>query len=573
MTAVCILCVSAFGVAAAAPEATIINSSECVVAITGTATPGSYVTAIVFKPGYTEEDFTTTGAIQYFAGQVAADENECGHDGNYCFHASFAGEGGDFTVVVNNGEEKTSMSYTFYPNDVKEALIEKANEASKAELLADADAEDESEETLLDVIYSRFSLARLSLYADGDKAAIAGAFVKYRENLEGDEFAAETVEDIDAFYAALSEIAFIGAYNGDCEDLIFDEDDNFLYTDSIMNIAGSEEIEDYTLYISEEGKDALKADLFEDTYTTVEDIEEKIAELVHFRVLVDYVERGEGHIEGFFEKYEEAYEEAGFKFEKLYSVKNPNSYYSKVATSKKTTLADLAKEFNNLFKSGNGGGNGGGGNGGGKVNIDTGDTTYVPGTEVITPATPVITPAPATPVFTDLEGADWAADAISALSEQGIINGKGDGKFAPADNVTRAEFVKIIVSAFGGVNSAASCNFFDVADDWSKPYIATALHNGFVSGVSETEFAPAGQITREQAAVIIYKVLTSNGKALDVAGSFADEATVSDWAKDAVSALKGAGIVSGRDGDNFCPADKLTRAEAAKLIYSIMNVQ
>lgn len=568
MTAVCILCVSAFGVAAAAPEATIVSSMSGTVAISGTATPGSYVTAIVLNPGYTEEQFTTDGAIQYFAGQVAADENECGHSGNYCFHAGFYGTGGTYTIIVNDGAEKSSMPFTFYPASVKFDLVESVNDATKASLLADADETDESDATVLDIIFDRFSLAESELYSEGDKAAIAGALVAYRDTLDGDEFAYETAEDLDAFYAALKEVSLVAAYNADKEALVFDEDDNFLYADTILSIAGTEEVADYAAYISDAGKESFKEDLFEGTYKTASDIEEAIKELTYFYVLVDYVEKGSGHVEGFFDKYGEAYEEAGFKLEKLDDVKNPSSYYSKVAASTKSTLATLAKEFNDLFKGGNGGGSGTG-----KVYVDTGATTYVPGTDVITPATPVITPAPATPVFTDLEDVEWAADAISALSEQGIINGKGDGKFAPGDNVTRAEFVKIIVSAFGGVNSAATCNFFDVADDWSKPYIATALHNGFVSGVSETEFAPAGQITREQAAVIIYKVLTSNGKAFEVAGSFADEATVSAWAKDAVSALKGAGIINGRDGDNFCPADKLTRAEAAKLIYSIMNVQ
>ncbi|MBE7013128.1 MAG: S-layer homology domain-containing protein [Ruminococcaceae bacterium] len=567
LAAVCIICLMAFGVSAAAPETTIISSMDGTIAITGTATPGEYVTAIVLNPGYDESDFVTSPAeaIQYFYGQVAQESNECGHAGNYCFHAGIHGVDGDFTVIVNDGEEKVAVPFAFYSAGTKFDDIEMVNGATKAYLLEDANEEDEVDETRLDVIYDHFSLADTELYKEGDKGAIAAALIAYRNTMDGNVFGDETAEDLDNFYAMLSEVSLVAAYNADMEDLVVDEDGNFLYTASIMNIADTDEIADCIEYITEAGKGDMLETLFKDTYTKAEEIEENILSLTYLHILVDYVERGNGHVEGYLlDKYEDAYDEAGFKLGKLDDVKNPSTYYSKIVASNKTTLKDLAEEFNDLFDK-----KSSGGSGGGKVFSDSADSGYIPGTGdvVITPVTPV------KPTFTDLAGAEWAVEAITALSEQGIISGRGDGVFAPADNVTRAEFVKIIVSAFGGVHSAASCNFVDVADDWAKPYIATAFTKGYVSGTSETTFAPAGQITREQAAVIIYKVLTGEGKTFETVATFADDAAISAYAKDAVAALKGAGIINGRDGDNFCPGETLTRAEAAKLIYSIINVQ
>lgn len=175
--------------------------------------------------------------------------------------------------------------------------------------------------------------------------------------------------------------------------------------------------------------------------------------------------------------------------------------------------------------------------------------------------------------FSDLSDAAWATEAIKALAEDGIVSGKGDGKFYPNDTVTREEFVKIIVEALDIYNKNAVASFDDVQDSrWSYGYIASAVHAGIIKGVSDTEFNPAGTMSRQDMAVIMYRVAGLLG--LDVAGDssvFADNADIAEYAKEAVGALSGAGIINGTGNDCFSPKGTVTRAQAAKVVYEVMN--
>ena len=126
----------------------------------------------------------------------------------------------------------------------------------------------------------------------------------------------------------------------------------------------------------------------------------------------------------------------------------------------------------------------------------------------------------------------------------------------------------------GEIDKSAENTFADSDGHWAKDYIATAVKAGITTGVTDTEFNPDGLITREQAATILYRAIVSKGIVLEISGEvFADDASISDWAKDAVYALKAAGIISGRDGNNFCAGDSITRAEAAKIVYMIRNLK
>ncbi len=182
-------------------------------------------------------------------------------------------------------------------------------------------------------------------------------------------------------------------------------------------------------------------------------------------------------------------------------------------------------------------------------------------------------PAPA-PVFgfNDLEGYDWAKSAILMLTADGIVNGKSEGIFAPGDNVTRAEFAKIIIGAFGLVDNSAEINFADTPKShWSYKYIASAAKENIVTGVSATSFNPDGKITRQDMATICYRVLKSLGieTSSEAKKDFADASQISGYAKEAVDALSGLGIINGKGNDKFAPMDYATRAEAAKIIHSL----
>ena len=86
-------------------------------------------------------------------------------------------------------------------------------------------------------------------------------------------------------------------------------------------------------------------------------------------------------------------------------------------------------------------------------------------------------------IFDDLLSVEWARVAIEALYNNGIINGVGDNKFAPMNNIKREEFVKIVVIAFGVYDKTLKSDFADTnPDEWYSAYIASAKKAGIVNG-------------------------------------------------------------------------------------------
>lgn len=200
------------------------------------------------------------------------------------------------------------------------------------------------------------------------------------------------------------------------------------------------------------------------------------------------------------------------------------------------------------------------------------DTPSGTGT-TITGSTTVPTVKPSTSgTFTDIGEAAWAKTAIEALVKEGVLAGKGDGKFYPNDAVTREEYTKIIVEAADMHDANATVSFDDVAANrWSYSYIASGYRANIIQGVGGNQFSPAGAMTRQDMAVIMKRVadyfgieLTGNGAA------FADDAAIADYAKDAVYALSGAGIINGVGDNQFSPKTTVTRAQAAKVVYELL---
>lgn len=175
--------------------------------------------------------------------------------------------------------------------------------------------------------------------------------------------------------------------------------------------------------------------------------------------------------------------------------------------------------------------------------------------------------------FSDLGDAAWAESSVKYLASKGVVSGKGDGKFYPNDTVTREEFVKIIVEAFKIYSNTATVEFEDVdSGRWSYGYIASAYRAGIIAGNSDTTFNPAGEMTRQDMAVIMYRVANLVGLSLNSADvTFADGADIADYAKEAVGALCSAGIINGTGDNCFSPLETVTRAQAAKIAYELMN--
>ncbi len=196
------------------------------------------------------------------------------------------------------------------------------------------------------------------------------------------------------------------------------------------------------------------------------------------------------------------------------------------------------------------------------------------GSAVVSPAaTPTPAPVPtAAPrhEFSDMQNFDWAKEAVEALYDEKIVSGVGDNKFEPSREVTREEFVKMLAEAFKIPQSDEKINFSDVSEsDWFAPYVFAAVASGTVRGISEDLFGTGKSITRADMAVMAYRAAglsKADGK------TFADDGEIPDYAKEAVYTLNAAGIISGTGDNKFSPAASANRAEAAKIIYMLKNL-
>ncbi|MBQ3225167.1 MAG: S-layer homology domain-containing protein, partial [Oscillospiraceae bacterium] len=183
------------------------------------------------------------------------------------------------------------------------------------------------------------------------------------------------------------------------------------------------------------------------------------------------------------------------------------------------------------------------------------------------------------PQFTDLGNHSWAADAINPLAAADIIRGTSETTFAPATNITRADFALLLVRAFNLTSDNAE-NFADVsASDYFATELAIARNTGIVNGIGDNKFAPRNHITRQDMMVIVYRALNSlpleekgdRRMAVDeVLPQYPDFTTVAPYAKEAVTALIGAGLVNGKN-NLIAPTDYTTRAEVAVLIKRILD--
>ena len=177
--------------------------------------------------------------------------------------------------------------------------------------------------------------------------------------------------------------------------------------------------------------------------------------------------------------------------------------------------------------------------------------------------------------FIDLETVPWAKKEIEALAEKGVIDGVGNNKFNPGGYVTREEFIKLAVIGFNLPIEETKNTFTDVNEnDWFYKPVMNAYALGIINGVDFDTFGTGSKITREQLCTIVYRAMLTLDVQIeveDMAVEIADKEKISDYAIDAVEAMYRAGIVSGVGNGNFAPDMYATRAQAAKIIYEVIE--
>lgn len=177
--------------------------------------------------------------------------------------------------------------------------------------------------------------------------------------------------------------------------------------------------------------------------------------------------------------------------------------------------------------------------------------------------------------FPDVVG-HWAEDVIRDLADRGILAGYDDGNFKPDSGVTRQEIAVIMTRALGLEEKAAeyAAKDTDFADDaniaaWGRGAITLMIEMGIYTGYDDNEFKPNKTILRQEliAVVMRYAAMTEEG----MKTVFDDSHEIHGYAESFIAHASELGIVNGYPDGTFKPLNNVTRAEAAKIIYGVID--
>jgi hypothetical protein len=191
-------------------------------------------------------------------------------------------------------------------------------------------------------------------------------------------------------------------------------------------------------------------------------------------------------------------------------------------------------------------------------------------TGVLAGVTGSLSPAMAASSFQDVDPQAWYAPYVEKAAANHLLNGMGDGRFAPEALVTRAQFTAMMYNLlFAGEPLPSTCEFTDV-EGWAAPFVQFAKNKGFISGIGDNRFAPDAPLTREQAAAVFLNALKAKYQLSDLKdvlpSTFSDVNEIAPGFRQNIALAVRLGILSGVGDNRFAPKQTMTRAEAATMI-------
>lgn len=173
--------------------------------------------------------------------------------------------------------------------------------------------------------------------------------------------------------------------------------------------------------------------------------------------------------------------------------------------------------------------------------------------------------------FVDVSIGDWYYDAVRFVSENGLMNGVGNGYFSPNMNLSRAMFAQILYNKAGRPSAVGSSAFNDVPiGAWYTDAVTWAAANDIVGGYGNGAFGPDDPITREQLAVMLWRYA---GKPVppNLLLNFSDTDHISEYALDALFWATENGIINGKGGGILDPRGQATRAQVAQMLMNYLK--
>ena len=171
--------------------------------------------------------------------------------------------------------------------------------------------------------------------------------------------------------------------------------------------------------------------------------------------------------------------------------------------------------------------------------------------------------------FSDLPTDHWAHDAIVYCAENGIVKGRTDGTFDPEGSIKRDEVAAMLDRAFDAAE-IEKVAFKDVTEGWYVKEVLSAAGKGLFVGYPEGTFCPENAITRQDAMIVISRLLNVKGEAADLK-DFKDANAVGSWAVAEVAGVVKADVIEGYEDGTLRPTNNITRAEFAKIMFEVLS--
>ena len=172
--------------------------------------------------------------------------------------------------------------------------------------------------------------------------------------------------------------------------------------------------------------------------------------------------------------------------------------------------------------------------------------------------------------YADIDAGSWYADAVEYVRDNGLMSGTTATTFEPGGTTTRAMLAQILYREAGSPAVSGNDTFTDTQEGaWYADAVLWATQAGVISGYGDGRFGPNDPVSREQIAVILWRYA---GSPAAQGEDFADEASISTWAADAVDWARSAGLMTGQEGNRFAPQASATRAETAVILRAFRTM-
>ncbi len=175
--------------------------------------------------------------------------------------------------------------------------------------------------------------------------------------------------------------------------------------------------------------------------------------------------------------------------------------------------------------------------------------------------------------FDDVYESHPVSDALDFLAEEEIVEGYGDGTFRPLNLINRAEFTKMIVEGFLGEtpdeDEYQNC-FPDVEEDWYAKYVCFAKEDGWIEGYEDDTFRPADEITRAEAVKIVIAIL--EWEASEDFETYFSDIDSEEWYSPYLLAADEHGVFDHIDY-YISPHELISRANMSTLLYRVLMIE